>query len=491
MATGESTKPSFSRSRKWAIGLNVVFTVLVVLSVVVMVNYLAAHYLRRFYVSDNAQTELSPRTLSLLSSMTNRVEIILYYDKDEMFYNDIYELLKAYRTHSQNNISLERVDFNRDPGKALEIKAKYKLAASEDKNLIIFDCEGRRRIVPGSVLPEYTYEQITNQPGLKYNYKLISFKGEMLFTASLLAVINPKPMRACFLQGHGEHLLDDTGDWGFGKFAMALAENNVRISSLKLLGTNSVPADCDLLVIAGPQNPIPQIELDRIEQYLNDGGRVLALCRASSRETGLEKLLARWGVEVSDQIVKDPDATHTGDMLDVIISDFSKHPVVSPLRDSDWPIQLIKPRALRKIESPQIADDLKVEEIARSGPRSFLQGDNPVEKPQSYPLIVAVEKNPVKGATDRGPTRILAVGDSIFLDNGQIESAANRAFADYLFNWLLDRSLTLQGVGPRPMTGYRYLLSTSQQKVLLWILLGAVPGGILLFGGLVWIRRRK
>src|SRR5262245_55902787 len=218
MATGSSTRPSFSRGRKWGIGLNVIFTALVVLSVVVMVNYLAGHYLRRFYVSANAKTELSPRTLSLLSSMTNRVEVILYYDKDDMFYNDIYELLKAYRAHSPN-ISLERVDFNRDPGKAQEVKAKYRLGAAEDRNLIIFECEGRRRFVPGSVLPEYTYEQITNQPSLKYD-KLVAFKGEMLFTASLLSVINPKPMRACFLQGHGEHVWDDTGNkWGFAKFA--------------------------------------------------------------------------------------------------------------------------------------------------------------------------------------------------------------------------------------------------------------------------------
>src|SRR5262245_32810113 len=238
MATGSSTRPSFSRGRKWGIGLNVIFTALVVLSVVVMVNYLAGRYLRRFYVSDNAKAELSPRTLSLLSSMTNRVEVILYYDKDDMFYRDIYELLRAYRAHCPN-ISLERVDFNRDPGKALEIKAKYKLTAAEDRNLIIFDCEGRRRMVPGSVLPDYTYEQITNQPSFNLDYKLVSFKGEMMFTASLLSVINPKPMRACFLQGHGEHIWDETGNkWGFAKFAGDLQLNFVRVGPIRLLGTN-------------------------------------------------------------------------------------------------------------------------------------------------------------------------------------------------------------------------------------------------------------
>jgi ABC-type uncharacterized transport system involved in gliding motility auxiliary subunit len=491
MANGSSTRPSFSRGRKWAIGLNVVFTTLVVLSVVVMINYLSTHYLRRLYVSDNSRTELSPRTLDLLSKMTNRVEVILYYDKDDMFYKDIYELLRAYRAHCPN-ISLERVDFNRDPGKAMEIKAKYNLSAAEDKNLIIFDCEGRRRIVPGSVLPEYTYEQITNQPGLKYDYKLVSFKGELAFTASLLAVLNPKPLHACFLQGHGEHVVEETGDSGFLKFARALRLNNVRLSALQLLGTNTVPADCDLLVVAGPMDPIPQVELDRIQQYLNDGGRMLSLCRFSEgRETGMEKLLARWGVEFSDKTVKDPDATYTGNMTDLIVKRFTKHPVVSPLRDSESQIQLFLPRALRKIENQQISDTLKVDEVAFSGPRSFLQQNNPAEQPQSYPVMVAVEKNPVKGAAERGPTRIFVVGDSMFLDNQAIEAGANLAFANNVFNWMLDRGIVLQGVGPKSMIGHRILLSTSEQKMLLWILLGALPGGVLLFGGLIWIRRRK
>ena len=38
-----------------------------------------------------------------------------------------------------------------------------------------------------------------------------------------------------------------------------------------------MPADCNLLVIAGPRDVIPDVELEKIEQYLNQGGRLLAL----------------------------------------------------------------------------------------------------------------------------------------------------------------------------------------------------------------------
>jgi hypothetical protein len=189
--------------------------------------------------------------------------------------------------------------------------------------------------------------------------------------------------------------------------------------------------------------------------------------------------------------VKDPENTSQNNLTDVIVKDFSKHPVVVALRDSNVGVQLITPRVVRKVESPQIAENLKVEEVAHSGEHAILRTDNATEKPQVYPLMVAVEKNPARGATERGPTRIFVVGDSWCLDNTQIESGANRAFANNIFSWMLDHSTVLEGVGPRSAIEYRWLLSTSQQRMLLWVLLGALPGGILLFGGLVWIRRRK
>jgi hypothetical protein len=109
--------------------------------------------------------------------------------------------------------------------------------------------------------------------------------------------------------------------------------------------------------------------------------------------------------------------------------------------------------------------------------------------------MVTVEKSALKGVVpERGATRILAVGDSLFLDNQLMDldyDAPNRDFAGYAVNWLLDRTLLLEGIGPRPVSEYRLVMTKSQVQALQWILLAAMPGGILLFGGLVWLRRRS
>src|SRR5215510_4167168 len=97
MASGESiSKPSFSRWRKWSIGLNVILIILVVFSVVVMVNYLSRDYFTRFHLSTTSKHVLSPRTLTLLHSLTNKVKVTIYYDQNEAFYSTVVSLLNEY-----------------------------------------------------------------------------------------------------------------------------------------------------------------------------------------------------------------------------------------------------------------------------------------------------------------------------------------------------------------------------------------------------------
>ena len=109
------------------------------------------------------------------------------------------------------------------------------------------------------------------------------------------------------------------------------------------------------------------------------------------------------------------------------------------------------------------------------------------------PLMVAVERDTTKSVVpQRGSMRILAVGDSLFLDNQVIDFVdPNRDFAGYAVNWLLDRSALLNDIGPRRVTEYRLVMTRRQVQAVQWILLGALPGGVLLLGGLVWLGRRR
>ena len=413
----------------------------------------------------------------------------VYYDKTDDWYPTIIALLNEYRS-ANPNISVKTVDYLRDAGEAQKIKEQYKLSSTKDKNLVIFDCGGHVKIVNGDALAQVKLEQVPNATEREFRRKPIAFNGEMMFTAMLLAVENPKPLKAYFLQGHGEPSLSDSGETDYQKFGAVLAENYIATEPLQLLGDNAVPDDCNLLIIAGPRTAFPEAELQKIDQYLAQGGRLFMLFNYFSikHPTGLEPILARWGVNVIPDVVVDRKDTTSGQ--DVIIYNFSSHPVVNPL--TQLALQLILPRPVSRVDwqNPP-ADAPKVDELAFSSPQSTLMG-NSTAAPRSYPLMAAIEQKAVSGvATTRGTTRMIVVGDSFFLGNRQIESGANRDFVGYAANWLLDRTVLLEGIGPRPVTEFRLTMTRDQKKNICWLLLGALPGGVLAFGCLVWLARRK
>ena len=266
MTSDANSKPSFSPWRRWGIICNLVLLVALVLTVVVMVNYLGRECFLRLHVSTRTDIELSPSTKGLLRALTNDILVTLYYDKQDALYGAVRDLLNEY-SHASPRISVQTVDYTRDAGAAQKVKAKYKLTAPADKNLVIFDRQGKTKVVLGDELAKYVLEELHNDKKQRVlQRKITGFLGERAFNLALLDVTSPKPLNAYFLTGHGEHNLE-SGDQrlGYLKFAGVLAQNDIRYAPLSLLGNNVVPPDCNLLIIAGPTTSIPDAMRPAIE----------------------------------------------------------------------------------------------------------------------------------------------------------------------------------------------------------------------------------
>jgi len=157
------------------------------------------------------------------------------------------------------------------------------------------------------------------------------------------------------------------------------------------------------------------------------------------------------------------------------------------------PMHMIFPRPVARLDwkNNPPANAPSVQELAFSSAGSTLVIDSGTP-PQRYPLVAAAEQKTVAGvANPRGNTRIVVAGDSYFLGNHYIEEPGNSDFVSSAINWLVDRSALVAGVAPQNITEYHLLMTRSQQQQVRWILLGALPGSVLLLGGLVWLVRRK
>lgn len=498
MATEPSIQSSFSTRQRWGIFFSVIISIVAVVALVIMLNYLGARYYARFMLSADSSIQLSPQTLGLLKSITNEVKVVVYYDKKDRLYRPITDWLKEYQL-TNPKISVRTVDYERDAAAALQIKNTYKLGSADDKDLIIFECNGRFYIVPGSRLAEDVIEEVPNPKEREFRRKLKAFGGEDGFNAALFNLTNPKPLTACFLQDSGEHPAESEKNIGYQKFIGLLEQNNIRTTVItNSLGTNVTLGDFSLLIIAGPTQIIPHVELEKIRQYLAQGGRLFVLFNEGTWNvnTGLEAILAEdWGVQVGNNVVKDPEHSHSGESGDdVVVSDFNKsHELVNRLLDSN--LQMLLPRSIGKLNaSKQSPEAPIVEELAFTGEHAVIHdnlGDNFKPAGRRVPLMVAVEKGSVKGVfPERSTTRIVVTGDSLFLDNLIIDAADNRNFARYAINWLLDQRQLMQGPAPRAVKEYKLMMTRAQMTSIRWIFLAGMPGAVLVFGGLVWLRRR-
>lgn len=500
----KNTPPSFSTARRWKIGMDTVLRTALVLAVVVMANYIGSLFARQYFLSSQTRIHLSSRTVSILQTLTNRVDVTVYYDTKDGMYSTVMGLLNEYH-RLDPRITVKVVDYIRDAGQALQVQQKYGLGTQPNsagggqisvpqKNVIIFDCAGsdppRYKVAPGSALVEFAPKGMKDK---QIDYRPVAFNGEKMFTSMLLAIANPKPFTAYFMQGDGEPSLTDSGDTGYAQFGATLQENYIRVIPFSLASTPDIPSDCDLLIIAGPQTLFPNSELGKIDHYLSSGGRLFVLLDWNSlnHPTGLENFLARYGVNVGMEAIEDPADAETGSPYNLVIQDFNTHPVVNSFMGSK--LEMILPRPVGAISQQNApADAPTVTMLAQSSPTSVIYGERG-SAPRPYPLMAAVEQNTVKGITNpNGGMRMVVVGDSLFLNNYIIKGGANRDFPANAVNWLLARpDGMLNGIGPSPVTEFQLWMSPAQVRNLRWLLLGALPGVVIVLGFFVWLRRRN
>lgn len=491
--TDPSPQPqeSFSTGNRLSIGASVLVSILSVLALAGIANYLAAYHPVRFYWGASADYRLSPLTLGALQSLTNRVHVTVFFDRDREPYPSVRALLAEYTGHSPL-IEVEEIDYRRNPAAAQEFRRRFPMTVTdEEPDLVLFESGGRTKAVPARDLRDYDTQALVR--GEK-EVTPIAFKGEALFTSAINAVCEGRTRRVCFLEGHRENdFRSEASHTGYRKLAALFTEDNIEVAPLRLTGTGDVPRECELLVVAGAQDPLTPGELQAIDRYLRRGGRLFALFHTRAR-TGLEALLVAWGINVTDSLVLDDSQTENGLLA---VARVAKHPVTSPLARSR--LYLFQPRALEAqpganvLGAPAAIAPLLLTGTNGVAVTTFVPGgyrQSPTDRRGEIPLAVAVERGALPGvAASLGTTRIVAVGDSTFLANQFIDWTGNGHFASSAANWLLDRSHLLGGIAPAPIRVYQIAMTPFQSRMLRLVLLLVLPGAALAAGFVVWWRR--
>lgn len=482
-----------SRRLKLAISLNTGLALALAAALFGMVNYASFRHYKRHDLSKTKLYQLSDKSVSLLKSLTNTIDVVVFFQPGSDIFEDVDNLLKEYQDASKQ-IRVQKVDPDRDLAKTELLAKKYQVTQA---NVIVFDNNGRSKFVTAEDIVEMDYSgmQMGAPP------RKTGFKGEQAFSSAILNITQAKVPTLYFLQGHGEHdpeSFDRTK--GYSGIVREIKRDNVTVKKLTLGEQKAIPADCDALIVAGPQKKYAPAEVEQVRQFLAKNGRAFFLLD-SLTDTGLSPLLKEWGVEVGDDVVVDPSRTMSGNEL--FVTQYERHPITEKLTGVSSILYL--PRSVSAIEEaapgPDAAPDkpraTTLIKCTAAGWGETTPDQNPVRFDPNVdhkgPLGVAaaVEKGSAPGALDTQikPVRIVVFGDSGFLANSALIGGNADLFQNAL-NWLLDRK-ELMAIAPKTISEYRLILDASQLRTLGWLVIGGLPALIAILGIAVWLRRRS
>src|SRR5262249_15655878 len=303
---------------------------------------------------------------------------------------------------------------------------------------------------------------------------------------------------------------------GFNAITSALTSGNFVVDKIVLAQAAAVPADADVLVVAGPKTDFLGPEIDLLKAYLARGGKLFimldpVLKTDQPQPAGLQTLLKDWGIDAGNDVVL--DVSGMGKLIGTdesvpVAASYPAHPITDnfqlltayPLARSMSPVEggTNGHTAQRIVETSRSSwaetnlkglgsEPAKLDDADKKGPISLAAAVSgaATAAPAADASRDAKDGNDAKKAE----TRIVAFGDSDFASNAALGVQGNRDLLLNAVNWLAQQE-NLISIRPRDPEDRRITLTADQERRIFYLTVLIVPGLVLLAGVQTWWRRR-
>ncbi len=286
---------------------NTIVGILLVAVILVLVNVISAGTFTRLDLTEGKEFTISGATKDVLRDLNDLVTITVYMSERlptqlSTLRRQISDILDEYRSFGRGRVQIDFVDPSGDP--QLEQKMRSLGIPQIVAQTLERDQFQSVNIYLGMLVSFLDRQEVI--PVVQDTYTL-----EYDLTAAIIKVGREKDYVVGVLSGPTEHDLN--------KHLGGLKEHlqkRFRVRSVDLRnGAAEVPAEVNLLIVAGPSRVPDRVEY-QIDQYLMRGGRILFLVdairlpeegglQAIPVNSGIEDLLAHYGVRVQKALALD------------------------------------------------------------------------------------------------------------------------------------------------------------------------------------------
>ncbi len=462
---------NFLGERSTKYGANAIVYSLIFVAILIALNYLAARHNHRFDLTKQNVFSLSSQSSGVLAKLEKKVEVYAFTEGGADPIID--DLLDSYKNAS-NNFSYRMVD----PVKDRDLAERFKVTE-----------------VP---FLHIQYGEPAADDSAAQTATVTRDISEQTITNALLKATSSVKKVVCFLDGHGEPDPENREARGASSLQDALRNENYETRKVLLASEASVPAECNILLVAATERPLFDHEVTQLREYLKAGRSALFLV-PPQRGQQLGEVLAPWGVKLTDTVVVDQvvrlfQGPALG--LQILVSTYGAHPITK-----DFTERTVFPMARAVQADAAGKTGVTVTELLKSSPSSWAesdaegvfkrgeasQGDGDLAGPVSLGVAVT-GKHKEMGFDKEGETKLVVVGDADFASNQFFGQLFNRDLVLNMMGWLGGEE-QLISIRPRAIEASRTQLAPEETRRIFYLSVLVLPELLLFLGLTVWWRR--
>jgi len=465
--------------RQLKYGTNTALLVLAVLGILGAANYLVVRHPKRFDLTKDQRYSLSDQTRKVVAGLKDDVKITYFQRQRDMVRGQ--DRLKEYQALSPR-IKVEFVDPVQSPTKAqaYDVRGPWPI-------IVVEKADKRERV---------------------------SNDGEQDITNALLKVTREGKKTVCLLEGEGERSGEESGDRGFSGAKTSLAKSLYDVKNVFLMREKTVPADCTVLVVGGPDKDLLPETTGAIRDFVKAGGKAFVMVEPELKEPypNLVALLREWNVEAGQDVVV--DVSGMGQIfgfseLAPLAMEYPWHPITK-----DFRLPTLYGGARSVAAGKGTVEGVSAQDLVKTSAQSWAESDLALKDPIKFdegkdrmgPIslaAVATVKGPAPAPTPTpspAPSpapeepkaregRVVAVGDADFASNSLLGFQGNQDFFLNVVAWLAEDA-DLISIRPKEPENQALFLSRQVQQNVAWIALVLLPGLFVILGVVSWWRRR-
>jgi ABC-type uncharacterized transport system involved in gliding motility auxiliary subunit len=448
--------------------MNTALLIVLALGIIIFVDIISYRHNWKKDFTTNKRHSLSEQTLNVIKDLKEPIKVTAFLGKASPAYDEAKELFDLYTYRSKMlQVSLVDPDLNPDLARSAEIN-RYGIP-------VVFFESGKGR----ETVTQINEEQVTN---------------------ALIKVTRAEKKKVYFLSGHGEHSLEDTEANGLSVVKKMMEDKNYQAEPLILMRAEAVPADCAILVVAGPQTDLAEPELKTIAQYISGGGRVLFLVDPQTAPS-LKPFLDKYGIVLGNDIVIDRlSRLFGGDYLMPVLTSYAPdHPITRNFNVASF-------FAVARSVSTREAAGYHTTSLAKTGDGSWAETDlsalekgkasfDPGKDTQGPISLAAVSEaassdDEENKAAESGKGAVVVFGDSDFVTNAKANLSGDSQLFMNTVNWLAKEE-SLIAIPPKENKFQPILLTAADARMLFVLPVIVLPGLVLIGGVYVFARRSR